>query len=74
MIIYKFKTDEEGIDNHSRVIVGSEEVTEVRKISFTLEELERKLEQIVNNKDSIEEQILSKTAEIAEVKKQLFKG
>ena len=74
MITYKFKTDETGIDNHTRTIIATEEVTETRIQEFTLEQFENGLEGLLDSKVSVEKQITDKTAEIAEIKNQLDFG
>ena len=71
MITYKFKTDETGIDNQTRTIISTEVVMETRIQEFTLEQFENGLEGLLDSKVSVEKQINSNEAEIAEIKKQL---
>ena len=65
---YKFKTSETDIDNETRTIVKTKDVTEEKREEFTLEQKENQLESLKEQRMNTEKQIVDLEAEIAEVK------
>ena len=65
---YKFKTDENDIDNLTRTVIASKTVTSEQNEEFTLEQKQNQLDNLVEQKTNTEEQIADLEAEITEIK------
>lgn len=69
--IYKWKNDETGIDNKSRTVVSTENVTEERKTEFTIEQKEKELENINKQMEELIKTKQELEAEILKVRQEL---